>query len=123
MMKEVLHNCNNKKWRHCVVEAGFCKNCKKCVLEKGDIVETVCTVCNEKKRCKVDRAFTNSTSKEIVATCKHCNAAEVAVEDLKYQFLLCEDEKFSNVLDQVLDLPRDDLRVLLKSLRKRRREV
>jgi hypothetical protein len=106
------HNCTNPKWRFCSLEAGVCKNCDRCYLEKGDVIETICSICNDKKRCKIDRVM----GKEIKATCKICNSAKVAVEELANEFTWCEDERFHNLLEQVLDLPRDDLRIVLTRL-------
>lgn len=109
------HNCTNPKWRFCSLEAGICKNCDRCYLEVGDIIEAKCHICNVEKRCKIDYII----DKKVRATCKHCNSAQVATQDLSHEFITCTDERFHNILEQVLDLPRDDLRIVLTALHRR----
>jgi hypothetical protein len=115
---EEEHRCSNSKWRYCLLDAGICKNCKRCYLEAGDIIDTVCNVCNEQKKCKIDRVYTNSSFKEIKATCRICNSAEVAVDELANDFTWCTDERYHVLLEQILELPKDDLRIVLTRLHK-----
>lgn len=108
--------CSNRKWRYCSLEDGICKNCNKCYLKAGDVIEAKCRICNESKKCKIDRVYHNSTLDNIQATCKICNSAQVAVDELANEFTWCTDERYHTLLDQILDLPKDDLRIVLTRL-------
>lgn len=113
-------SCANVQFYKCVVSKGYCVNCGTCYLKEGDKTVHVCDDCNVEKECIIDSVYRDGSSK---ATCQTCNDAREKNSKLYNDWVWFYDtdqpdseDAFHKLTERILDLPRDELRLVLNSL-------
>lgn len=118
-------SCGDRKFYKCILnKEQVCIHCKANYKEppkEGDKMILNCEECYEKTECIVRHYY--SQDKSVVGKCARCIKADEDVSELAEKFTWYwdgdedkSDKGFHELLEKVLDLPRDQLRCLITGL-------